>query len=260
MARMHLMEFHDQTWYPRQWRDEVTDMLALSADVADPYVGVVQRIAEVFKATGSERFVDLCAGGTGPWRSMLPHLERHLGRPPEVVLTDLFPNLNAFARAETDTVGAVRGVREPIDATAVPEDLTGFRTVCAAFHHFAPDLARAILEDAVAKRQPIVILEMTSRTPLAMLGMAAIPFFAAAITPWAKPMTLGRLLRTYVMPVLPATLMVDGFVSCLRSYSPKELRDLVVGLDAFEWEIGGAWAGRVPLRATYLLGWPRGGR
>ena len=49
-------------------------------------------------------------------------------------------------------------------ALAVPERLTGLRTVFTAFHHFRPADARAILESAVRDRQGIAIFEATFRT------------------------------------------------------------------------------------------------
>src|SRR5467141_655236 len=49
----------------------------------------------------------------------------------------------------------------------------------------------------------------------------------------------------------------DGVVSCLRTYSKAELKDLLQGLDTYDWEIGdfrGRWS---PLRGSYLIGVPR---
>ena len=57
------------------------------------------------------------------------------------------------------------------------------------------------------------------------------------------------------MPVLPILIAWDGVVSCLRTYTPDELRRLSAGLDGFTWETG-------ELRTrgaivTYLIGEPR---
>jgi len=46
-------------------------------------------------------------------------------------------------------------------------------------------------------------------------------------------------------------------VSCLRAYSPAELRGLVAGLDSYDWDIGEIRGGWSPLRGTYLTGVPK---
>src|SRR2546422_6427005 len=51
---------------------------------------------------------------------------------------------------------------EPVDATQVPGDLHGFRTIFTAFHHFRPAQARAVVADAVAKGEGIGVFECRS--------------------------------------------------------------------------------------------------
>jgi hypothetical protein len=51
----------------------------------------------------------------------------------------------------------------------------------------------------------------------------------------------------------------DGIVSWLRIYSVEELRELVAGIDAqdWEWDIGTIKLGNAPAHATYLVGTPQ---
>ena len=57
--------------------------------------------------------------------------------------------------------------------------------------------------------------------------------------------------------MLPLLGTFDGVVSCLRAYSPQELRGLVDGLDSYEWDIGEIRGGWSPLRGTYVIGVPK---
>jgi hypothetical protein len=66
-------------------------------------------------------------------------------------LSDLWPDLEAFERASRLSKGAITYDAEPVDATQVPGQLPGFRTMFQAFHHLRPEQARAMLADAVAK-------------------------------------------------------------------------------------------------------------
>jgi hypothetical protein len=64
------------------------------------------------------------------------------------------------------------------------------------------------------------------------------------------------------VPVLPLFVLWDGLVSCLRVYSPRELRALVDSLeprhrDAYDWDIGRIRLPGPPVYATYLVGVPR---
>jgi hypothetical protein len=128
-----------------------------------------------------------------------------------------------------------------------------------SFHHFQPAEARAILQNAVDARQAIGIFEVTRRAPAAIALMflwALLPFL---FTPWIRPFRWSRLLLTYVLPVIPFVLLFDGIVSCLRSYRPQELRELIANLPPAEyyWDVGerSNSSGRVPI--AYLIGYPR---
>jgi len=51
----------------------------------------------------------------------------------------------------------------------------------------------------------------------------------------------------------------DGLISCLRAYSPAELREMTRGLatSGYRWEIGEKSGGLLPVPVTYLVGCPR---
>ncbi|MGH7607197.1 MAG: class I SAM-dependent methyltransferase, partial [Gemmatimonadales bacterium] len=102
----------------------------------------------------------------------------------------------------------------PVDARAVPAALDGFRTLFTSFHHFRPAEARAILADAVARRQGIAIFEAVRRAPLdiALVAFTGLAMLAAA--PFIRPFRWSRLAWTYLPPVLPLVGTFDGIVSC----------------------------------------------
>jgi hypothetical protein len=64
-------------------------------------------------------------------------------------------HLEAFERASRLSQGAITYRSEPVDATKVPNDLPGFRTMFNAFHHLRPEQAHAMLADAVAKGEGV---------------------------------------------------------------------------------------------------------
>lgn len=263
MSRIHAPELEDESWCPVVIRDGLTGFLQIAAetlrifDCAAPVVaGVLQRHVE---AGGDDRLVDLCSGGGGPLLRMREALKTQHDLDVDAVLTDLYPNIGAFLQAEARGGGKVRAIKGAVDATDVPAELGGVRTIFNALHHFRPALARKIVEDAARKRQPFVSLEVVERRPSTVLFLLGTPLAALALTPFSRPLTPGRLFFTYALPAIPAGILWDGMMSCLRSYSADELTALTAGLDddgyAFHVEVVDVpWQ---PLRITALIGEPR---
>ena len=261
MPRLHLLEIHEQPWCPQPVRDGATDCLNLLANLAHQYAFVTPKLRQALAAASQNgapvrRIVDLCSGGGGPW----PTLHRRLmTQVDEIVLTDLYPNRPAMAHAARRSQGRLRGYSAPVEATRTPSSLTGFRTLFTAFHHFAPPDARAILQDAVNHGQGIAVFEQTARNPVALGMMLILPLLALLLTPFVRPWRVERLFWTYVIPAIPLVLGFDGVVSCLRTYSPKELAALIAGLEGppYVWKIGRLPSPLSPVGVIYLIGYPQ---
>jgi hypothetical protein len=256
--RVHLIEFHEQSWVPGVLRRAATDYLAQAIEVADPFAPLTSKLVELCKQTSTARFIDLCAGASGPWLRLHRSVSAQLGRSVHVTMTDRYPNTIAFARVAEATAGAVAGEDAPVDARAVPERLQGIRTMFDCFHHFQPREARAVLADAYQRREAIVIAEGTRRSAPAVLGMLLLaPLLTLLLTPRIRPSSWSRLVLTYVIPIVPLLVTWDGVVSCLRTYRPRELRALTAGLDrGYRWDVG-TYSRRGNV-VTFLVGRPDG--
>ena len=59
--------------------------------------------------------------------------------------------------------------------------------------------------------------------------------------------------------MVPAAVLFDGAVSCLRTYAPAEMLAMgrEVGGDAYEWEAGVERPAGSPIPIPYLIGVPR---
>jgi len=258
MPRLHLFEIEDQSWCPRVLRDALTDYLRFVMDRFTPYAPAAPLLARALDRSGASHVVDLCSGGGGPWADLLRRLHAQGRTALRVQLTDYYPNRAAFTRLRDLSGGAIAGVVEPVDATDVPPHLPGFVTMFTALHHFRPAVARRILEGAVRQRRGIAVFEITRRSLIAIAGM---PFFALGVllfTPFIRPFRWNRLLWTYVIPLMPLLAWWDATVSCLRTYTPDELREMVADLGAgdYAWEVGMVRVPLPPVSMTYLIGTP----
>ena len=259
MRRIQLIEFHDQPWFPRFLRDQVTDALQLILHLGNFYQPIVGRLRRAVEDARAHQILDLCSGAGGPWLWLYKDFDRRDSSTVSVCLTDKYPNASAFTRAQIASRNKILFHAAPVNATEVPQELDGFRTIFNSFHHFRPREAQAILQDAVDRHQSIAIFEVPGRHILTIVLTLLVPVAGLLVTPFLRPFRWSRLLFTYVIPLVPLVLWFDGIVSCLRVYSPRELAELTVRLSfandsEYQWDIGEEHAGLLPI--TYLVGYP----
>ena len=253
LPRLHLVEIEDLRWCPRIIRDFATDYLQWIQSRLGLHKPMVHIVGNALDETGATHIVDLCAGGGGPMLDIIQDLNAE-GRSVTATLTDLYPNQPAashFARSHP----ACTYYPNPVNARNVPKELIGLRTVCNAFHHFAPQSASAILQDSVNQGQPIVVLEIPERRLLVVLQTLFAPVMVMLATPLIRPVSWTRLLFTYLLPAVPMICLWDGVVSQLRAYTAEELEAL--GRSAapeYVWKSGTLPHEKAPLNVTYLVG------
>jgi hypothetical protein len=248
--RWHLWEIHEQPWCPASLRDAVTDTIQFYVSVAKPFAPVEDRLIQAIRDSGATQVIDLCSGAGGPWLDLAPKLRTRDGQPIKVILTDLHPNRAAFRRVAVPGCANIEPYPHPVDARSVPPELKGFRTLFTSFHHFRPEDARQILEDALENGDGIAVLEAQDRSLRALLFfLIYLPLTFLAV-PFIRPLRWPRLFWTYFVPVLPLVITHDALVSCLRTYEAADLcrlqlaRHLIIGETALR---------PLPLCLTYLI-------
>jgi hypothetical protein len=260
MRRVQLIEIHDQPWFPSFLRDQVTDDLQVLLNIGKPYRDILAQLGEGIEHSGADGVLDLCSGAGGPWPWLADALRQN-GVCVRVELSDKFPNAQARDRVGNHSA-SLHYREESVDATRVPCGLRGFRTLFTSFHHFPPEQAREILRDAVRNRQGIGVFEVPGRRPLTLLLLPLVLIADIVVVPFLRrrPVvrTVWALLWRWVIPIVPLVLFFDGIISCLRAYSPRELRELTSGIAAcgYRWEIGCLKLSFLRLPITYLVGYP----
>jgi hypothetical protein len=257
MHRIQFIELHEQPWFPAFLRNDITDTLQRALNLSKAYASIVPLLQRALKSAGNPSIVDLCSGGGGPWLNLSRKLQGELGHI-HVSLTDKYPNHAAFEDAQTRTQVAISFCQDSVDARNVPPELNGFRTIFTSFHHFPPDEARKIIQNTIDARQGIGIFEITRRTALAIVLVILWSLAPFVLTPFVRPFRWSRLVFTYLVPAIPFVLLFDGIVSCLRTYRPGELRELVgkLGANGYEWHAGESRESILRLPITYLIGYP----
>lgn len=260
--RLHLFEIEDQAWYPDSWRKGQTIFLRWMMGTFTVFDRLMPLLVEKFHASGHRQWIDLCSGGGG---ALLQLRESFMaGKLPfKVLLTDLYPNTEAFDWLAEATNGECQGWAQPVDACRLPEELPeGFLIMFNAFHHFKPAEAQRILEQAVERGLPIAILEPNDRSLWQLIANTlSLPILQFLVTPFLRPFQWKRVLFTYIIPTIPLCTLWDGWVSVLRTYTPHEMEGIVKKADPkalFEWKLGKE---RHPFgKVNYLIGMPAASR
>jgi hypothetical protein len=252
MRRLHLFEFSDQWWFPEALRHGVTAYLATVYRLSRPLPQRwAEKISTVLLQDERSEILDLCSGSGGPITLIIQELVKR-GYNVQATLTDLYPHPKSASNPR------ITWWAEPVDATHVPSSLTGVRTMFSAFHHFRPDAAIAILKDAFESRRAICIFESGSGGWL-NFGMAlGHPIILLALMPFVRPFRWSYLVFTYLIPLIPLSLLWDVIVSFLRVYSLDQMAAMTEVLKApdYSWEIGRIQVRGIPGGLPYLIGRP----
>ena len=253
MKRIHLFEFEDFQWFPDFLRNYMTDFLQFLTNKTKLFKPVIPIIEKGIKKSGTNQIIDLCSGGGGGLLWISEELQK---KDPDlkIIMSDLYPNIPAFEYTKQQGKN-FDYIPDSVDARDIPSKLKGLRTQFLSLHHFRPADAKMILQNAIDTEQNISIFEGQERSIASIFAMIFSPITVLLVTPFIKPFSLGRILFTYFIPLVPLFVLWDGIVSSLRTYSVKEMEELVNGLknkDRFDWEIGRIKSG--PGVNLYLLG------
>jgi len=261
MRRIHLFEFTDLPWYPQIFRRIQTDYLQFVATLGSGHKNLIPLFTKAMQHAGTTEIVDLCSGGTGPWMRLQEQFKQ-AGLSVSIKLTDKYPNPEAVQKWAEASRQGIEYLAEPVDALKVPPHLKGMRTLFEGFHHFRPEQARSILQDAVGKKVAIGIFEISLKPPFGLFLLLLAPLTTLVsyllLTPFITPRTLSRFFWTYLVPIVPLATCWDGVISLLRVYSLRDLKEITDSLHCktYIWEMGEASTGTPLFVYTYLLGYP----
>ena len=261
LPRVQAFEFNDTAGVPAFMRDTVVESLSRALRWGHVLHDLVPPFARFLRESGATEVLDLCAGAAGPATILAAEMHRSGERPPRFVMTDLFPQVDAWEAARAEDPDAIDFVREPVDATRIPHDLADgkARVIINALHHFPPDLARGMLEDAVRGSRGIFVSEAFERNPLGFVSMWPAGLAALFANPLlTKKDRLAKAVMTYLTPITAGISLWDGVVSALRIYSRRDLFEMVEPFgDSFRWEYG-RYDFKPLGRGMYFYGVPKG--
>jgi hypothetical protein len=204
--------------------------------------GIVAPFERFLDETGSREVLDLGAGGGGPARILTQTIARAGRTPPLFLLTDLHPRIGAWSALKDENPQTIDFAPISVDATRIPHALSDGRTraLINVLHHFTPELAAAILEDAVRGGHGVFVVEGFERDPRGFASFALAGLPALMLNPvLSRHHRLAKMALTWLTPAALAMSVWDGVVSTLRIHSEADLRAMVAPFGgAWRWEYG----------------------
>ncbi len=239
MSRVHLFEFEDQKWFPVFLRNYMTDFLQFLTNKGKVFQPIIPLLKKEIEKSGTDQIIDLGSGGGGGLLWIVSELQKSYPSL-KIVMTDLYPNISAFKYTKEQGENFTY-LDYPVDARDIPNELKGLRTQFLSLHHFKPEDVKKILQNAIDSKSSIALFEGQERSFASILAMLFSPLSVLLTTPFIRPFKFGRIIFTYLIPLVPLFVMWDGIVSSLRTYSVKEMELLIQELndkESFDWEVG----------------------
>lgn len=267
MKRIQLFEFEDYSWFPNWLRRCMTNLIVVLHKMMGISEVLAYLIARVLKENNLSKIIDLGSGSGGAMPEVLLALHemddlKHV----ELVMTDLYPNMEAVKKFNQKKEEKINYLEIPVDATDLITAPNGLKTMINSFHHMSPKTARKILESAELNKQPILIYEMAvNKIPLLIwilllpLSLVILMIMTLFMTPFVKPFTWQQFVFTYLIPIIPVCYAWDGQASLPRMYSLKDIDVLLEGLGNanYYWEHGPAKKSNGKKLGTYIVGYPK---
>eukprot|EP01083_Nonionella_stella_P042162 114060_1 len=259
--RLQFIEISDQNWCPQLFRECVRNGLhygwvffGLTDYFGSPALTVFNIISPYFTQLKCNLVIDLCSGSGGPTPNIHQMLNNRSPSTVQTLLTDLFPQVTVWKYQCSQTKHLLYS-SQSVDAaninilkiqeiSAVHHNKTHFRTLFGSFHHFKPDLAIAILANAMECNDAFIMsevilrrkyffdfiqwpLQLTLLSPLFVVHMIINHLLCYDVNDRSVLQRIGKcLLIVITAPIWLAVFVHDGIISNARVYTEKELMEL----------------------------------
>jgi hypothetical protein len=210
---LKLKELEDFDWFPQILRKYQMEYIGFFVTK----LGILKKSAEIIKARISllkcNTIIDLCSG------SGLPAIYTHKrinNAALQTILTDKYPQIisgNENIKYEKQSVDILNLAIKP----------NTFYTIYNAFHHFDEMQQEAIIRKFIDAKSNLLIVEVVKPSLLNFIQVTIAGVVGVIlVTPIIRPFDLKRWFFTYVIPINILTVLIDGYISILKSRSMSQ--------------------------------------
>ncbi|MEM6720304.1 MAG: hypothetical protein AAF611_13345 [Bacteroidota bacterium] len=110
-----------------------------------------------------------------------------------------------------------------------------------SFHQLHASKAKEVLQKIADSGNPVVIVEGNNDSLWQIVGMTVfVPLTVLLTAFFVKPFRMVRILFTYIIPILPIIIVIDGCIALLKLYNPSDLLTLTSSVTTknYDWKAG----------------------
>jgi hypothetical protein len=224
MRRKQVTQFINTTWFPKHLKLLIAEFLTwfvLKTNASKPFMPLINQMLEENK-TNTIINIDIPIGAGID--TVTPFLDKKI-------------KVRNLTLAEFNT------------------QQSGLYLFVNAFHQLPPQKAQQIVAQIAKSKNPLIIVEGNNDSLWQIVGMTFfVPLTVILTAFFVKPFRFTRIIFTYLLPILPIALVIDGCLALLKLYNPKDLLTLSknIELENHQWEAGKKDNGRGG-KIMYLL-------
>ncbi|MBK8623438.1 MAG: hypothetical protein IPN79_17170 [Saprospiraceae bacterium] len=210
-----LKELEDFHWFPAILRKYQMELIGIMVSFFGFYRHIALTIKKDIRRHDIGFVTDLCSGSGYPAvyvynQLNMPHIK--------MTLTDKFPQQVAL------TPG-IEYPDSPLDIRDVEPDQGTYYTLFNAFHHFEKREQQQLIQKILDRNSHLMIVEIVQPTLLnVILVTLASTLGVWLLCPFVRPFEFKRIVLTYLLPVNVLTVLIDGFISILKSRSVHQYK------------------------------------
>jgi len=210
---MMLKELEDFDWFPAVLRKYQMEFIGILASQFGFYKQVAQMIQEDLNQQNISRITDLCSGSGLP--AIFIHQNINIKKL-ETSLSDKYPQSIA-------SLSGVKYTEQSVNVLDMSMERDTYYTMYNAFHHFDNQEQQKIIQSVLDHNANLKVVEIVQPTLLNVLLITLASTLGVwFLCPLIRPFEWKRIWLTYVIPINVLTVLIDGYITVLKSKSVKQ--------------------------------------
>lgn len=209
---MSLKELEDYHWFPSLFRKYQMEFIGILVSRFSLYDKVADMIKCDLAQNDIANIEDLCSGSGLP--AIFVH--RKINIPGlTTTLTDKYPQ-------QIEMEKDICYQQEAVDIFNTEISSQKYYTMYNAFHHFESEDQKLLLQKVIKNQGNLLIVEIIQPTFLHFLQVTlASTLGVLFLCPLIRPFEWKRLFFTYIFPMNVLTVLIDGYISIIKSKSKR---------------------------------------
>ncbi len=205
---MKIKELEDFPWFPPILRKYQMEMIGMIVSKLGLYRQVAPMVKSDMENLHLTHIQDLCSGSGFP----AVYVHRHFGNEDyKTALSDKFP------QSVIPTHG-ITYLQQSMDVLEFQPQKDTYYTMYNAFHHFDASEQEHLIKKMADNGCTLMIVEIVQPTLLNVLQITLASFFGVVFAfPFIRPFEWKRFFLTFILPLNMVTILIDGYISILKS-------------------------------------------